>query len=104
MPDFSDEQSPLVVYNVPGVATAQLCDARRVHDAAGIHLRMDAGKPPSVTSGEHPHRYSRVGGADWRRRDRLLRVPDWLIRLKQNSFRGIIGVSMARLSLHMVRQ
>jgi hypothetical protein len=43
MLDFSDEQSPLVVDNVPGVGAAQLCNAQRVHDAAGIHLRTDIG-------------------------------------------------------------
>jgi hypothetical protein len=55
MPDFSDEQSPLVVDNVPGVRTAQLCSAECVHDAAGIRLRTDVAQSLSAASGEHPH-------------------------------------------------
>jgi len=43
MLDFSDEQSPLVVYDVPREGTAQLCNAQRMDDAAGIHLGTDIG-------------------------------------------------------------
>ena len=36
MPDLSDEPLPLNVYNVPGIGTAQLCDAQRVDGTAGV--------------------------------------------------------------------
>ncbi|MCW2555068.1 MAG: hypothetical protein JWR78_4849, partial [Mycobacterium sp.] len=41
MPDLSDKPVPLVVDNVPGIGTAQLCSAQRVDDAACIYLRAD---------------------------------------------------------------
>ena len=52
MPDLSDEPMPLVVYNVPGVGTAQLRNAQRVDDTAGIYLRADIGYSLTVASGE----------------------------------------------------
>jgi hypothetical protein len=58
MPDLSDKPVPLVIDNVPGIGTAQLCGAQRVDDAACIYLRADIGYPPAVTSGESPHGYS----------------------------------------------
>jgi hypothetical protein len=53
--DFSDKQPSVVVYDVPGVGTAQLCRPQRVDDAAGIELRVDIGYPASITSREYPH-------------------------------------------------
>ncbi|MDT5290415.1 MAG: hypothetical protein QOF88_5304 [Mycobacterium sp.] len=58
MPDLSDKPVPLVIDNVPGIGTAQLCSAQRVDDTACIYLRADIGYPPAVTSGECPHGYS----------------------------------------------
>jgi hypothetical protein len=59
MADLGDEPMPLVVYNVPGIGTAQLCNAQRVDGAACIYLRADIGYPLTVTSGECPHGYHR---------------------------------------------
>ena len=55
MHHLSDEPMALVVYDIPGVGTAQLCDAQRVDDTAGIYLRADIGYPPAVTCAERPH-------------------------------------------------
>jgi hypothetical protein len=58
MHDLSDEQTPLAVDDVPGVGPAQLCNAQRVHDTAGMFLTADIGYSPAVTSGECPHGYT----------------------------------------------
>ena len=38
MPDLSDEPTPLVVYDVPRIGAAQLCDTQRVDDTARAYL------------------------------------------------------------------
>jgi hypothetical protein len=55
MPDFSDEQLPLIVDNIPGVGTAQLGNTQCVHDSACIYFGTDIGYAPSVASDERPH-------------------------------------------------
>ncbi|AGB22383.1 hypothetical protein Mycsm_02015 [Mycobacterium sp. JS623] len=58
MPDLGDEPTPVVVYNVPGIGAAQLCNAKHVDGSACIHLRADIGYPLTVTSDECPHGYT----------------------------------------------
>jgi hypothetical protein len=58
IPDFSNEQLPLAVDDVPGIGTTQLCRPELVDDTARIRLRGDICYPPSVTSRECPHGYT----------------------------------------------
>jgi hypothetical protein len=57
MADLSDKPMPLVVYNIPGIGTAQLCSAQLMDDASCINFPADLGYPPAITSGQYPHRY-----------------------------------------------